>query len=285
MDTNDIRNRLKEIVNKAPELPPEIKQHAVYVERNGRREYLNAYIPFIGEKYGQKARILFYCTAQALSTRNMKYLEEYINDPDKAIDRLQLRKAGTLDIDVGPVGGGVLPALAGLLLYTKCKLQLEDLADILQYISVTNFYKYSLWKTNRNDLNPDDLEEKLRVVYDGFIFDNFIKHEISILKPDYIFICGKRGTHRYDLIDQWLKEQKLPIKLWPINDPAFLLHGGKVQKREKAVPLDDEEAEKLIELYCKYIKDKAVYRQFAGRINPIKDYLRFYYQSYLMTVL
>jgi len=283
-NVNMLKNKLKEIVKKASDLPPEIKQHAVYVKDGAQRAYLDAYIPFVGEKYGQAAKILFYCTAQSLSRRNVKYLEEYTNDSDKAIDRLQLRKVGTLDIDVGPVAGGVLPALAGLLLHMKNKLWLEDLTNVLQHISVTNFYKYSLWNSNKNDLNPDVLEEKLRVAYDDFIFDNFIKHEISILKPDYIFICGKRGTYRYDLISKWLKQEKLSVKSWLITDPAFLLHGGKVQNDEEEVLLDNRKAEELIELYCKYIKEKTdskdphFYTQYGSRVNQIKNYLRFYYR-------
>lgn len=276
----ELRRQCIEIVRSAPKLPLEIKQHAVYDEKNEQRIYLNGYIPFIGEKYGQTTKILFYYTAQSLSKGNIKYLKEYASNPEKAIDRLQLRKTGTLDI--GPVGGGVLPALAGLLLYKKDKLRLENLPDVLQYISATNFYKYSLWDSNKNDLNPDDLEGKLRVIYDGFMFDNFIKHEISILKPDYIFICGKRGTYRYDLVSKWLKQQELSIKAWLINDPAYFLRGDKVQKGKKEIPLDDERAEELIELYCKYImdrtdsKDPRFYTQYGGRINRIKDCLRFY---------
>jgi hypothetical protein len=278
-----LKNELREIVKKAPDLPPEIKQYAVYVKSQGQKIYLNAYIPFIGEKYGQVTRVLFYCTAQALSKRNTKYLEEYTNDTDKAIDRLRLRKADTLDIDVGPVGGGVLPALAGLLLYAKDKLWLEYLPDILQRISVTNFYKYSLWNSKKNDLNPDDLEDKSKMLYDDFIFDNFIKQEISILKPDYIFICGKRGTHRFDLVAHWLKQQELAVKPHLINDPASLLHGGKVRE----TPLKDEKVEELIGIYCSYIREKSrakdphFYTQYGGRINQIKNYLRFYYQAIL----
>lgn len=278
-----MKNKLKGIVKKAPDLPPEIKQHAVYVENNGQKIYLNGYIPFVGNQYGQATKMLFYCTAQSLSKRNIRYLKEYADNPDKAIDRLQLRKADTLDIDVGPINGGVLPALAGLLLYMKDKLWLKDLPDTLQYISATNFYKYSLWNSKQNDLNPDDLEERLRVKHDDFNFDNFIKHEISALKPDYIFICGKRGTHRYDLVSKWLRQQELKTKLWLINDPASLLHGSRIQKREKETPLEDERAEKLIDLYCKYIKDKTdskdphFYTQYGGRIEQIKNYLRFYY--------
>ena len=280
-----LRNELKNVVKQASDLPQEIKQHAVYMEENGRRTYLGAYIPFIGEKYGQATKILFFCTAQALSQRNIKYLKEYANDTDKAIDRLQLREPDTVDIDVGPVGGGVLPALAGLILYARNKLWLEDLADVLQYISVTNFYKYSLWDSNKNDLNPDKLEKNLKVTYDNFMFNNFIKDEISTLKPDYIFVCGKAGTHRYDLISKWLRQQKLQTGSQLINDPAHLLHGGGVQKDDEERPLDDEKAEKLLGLYCKYVKDKTdakdphFYTQYGGRIDKIKDYLRFYYRT------
>lgn len=165
-------------------------------------------------------------------------------------------------------------------MYAKDKIWLEDLADVLQHISVTNFYKYSLWDSKKKDLNPDNLKEGLKL-YDRFMFENFVKHEITVLRPDYIFICGKRETNRYNLIAQWLKQQASPIKLCPIKDPAYLLHGGRVM----SAPLSDKKAEKLIEIYCNYIKSKAdakdphFYTQYGGRINQIKNYLRFYYQK------
>lgn len=88
-----LKNKLRGIVKNAPDLPPEIKQHAVYyTENDGRKVYLNAYIPLIGEKYGEATKILFYCTAQALSKRNKDYLREYATDLEKAIDRLRLEK-------------------------------------------------------------------------------------------------------------------------------------------------------------------------------------------------
>ena len=273
-----LKEELRAVVKQAPDLPADIKKHVVYVADRGEKIYLNAYIPFIGERYGRSKKILFYCVAQALSKGNDKYLKEYAKVPDGAIDRLELREPNTLNIDVGPIAGGILPALAGVLLYMRAGLRLETLSDVLQHLAVTNYYKYSLWTAQGTDLNPDDLDGRLKMAYDEFCFENFIKREIAILKPDYIFVCGKRGTYRYDLIDRWIQKGQLHIELQLINDPAYLLHGGKVGSDTGAI--QDKEIKELIDRYCQRIKEEAVYRQFAGRLSQIRSYLSFYQSTF-----
>ncbi|MBU4312671.1 MAG: hypothetical protein KJ706_08140 [Candidatus Omnitrophica bacterium] len=273
----NLHNQCLEVIKNASDIPSEIKQYCVHEEKDGKSIYLDAYIPFIGNRYGQAAKALFYCTAQNLSDRNAIVRKEYADNPELAIKRLCLKKPGTLHIDVGPISGGVLPALAGLVLYLENNLFEEDLTNVLEYIAVTNFYKFSLWNTERKDLNPDRLEESLRDRYDRFMLENYIKHEIEILKPDYIFIFGKT---RHMLLKKYLEEKNPLIKLFRINDTAWLLRGGGWKKEPSVL---DNKVNMLIESYCRYIrtrsemKDPHFYAAYGKRVKQIESYLRHYY--------
>jgi hypothetical protein len=271
-----LRFKLKDAVRTASALPKELKNYCVYEEIADKRIYLSAYIPFIGERYGQATKILFYGTAQNLAHKGSADIrKEYAEDPDRGRERLKLRKPRTLDIDVGPVAGGVLPALAGLALNLKDGLCKEDLAEVLQYTAVTNYYKHSLWDSEKRDLHPDMLPEPLKKLYREYMLENFIKKEIEILSPDWIFAFGE---YPYKSIERLISQGKTKTRLLQIDDPAYILQGGG-KKYVRAAIIPDEKAERLIDSYCEYIKEKATYRQYSGKVKQIKDYLIYYLEK------
>jgi len=269
-----IKETCKTIVKNAPALPEELKESCACEEINGQRHYIGAYIPFVGEQYGKATKILFLCTAQNLAGKNNGVRRGYVDNPEKALNRMELSVPDTVYLDCGPVAGGILPALAGAVLLMKNNLCEESLAKALQYTAVTNFYKFSLWR-NEQDLNPEKLPAAKRKEYCNFMFDHYVKLEIGALNPDYIFTFG---TYRYDTLKQYIDKEKLSIKLFRIIDPAYFFHGGRL----KPQPSLRDDLEKLIDGYCRYIKqrgevnDPHFYLQYCGKTETIRQYLRTY---------
>lgn len=280
----EIKKRCVRIIKNASGLPNELKDYCVYDKKEkGQKLYLKAYIPFIGDKYGQVAKILFYCTAQNLAG-NRNVLKRYISDDAMAIHRLYYRRGnGLLWVDVGPVAGGVLPALAGILLLLLDNKRIEDLEGCVQYVAFTNFYKFSLQTKELKDLNPNNLDIKLKEAYDNFMLENYIKHEVKALSPDYIF-CFK--SH-YKTLKDYLEKNKLNARLFLINDPAWLLRGARGIKRweEKITKTEktsvDRQVEGLIDSYCKYIRKKEPHPNpyYQKKTEQIRIYLKYYYYA------
>ena len=270
----EIKDTCKTIVKNAPALPEELKESCVYEEINGERRYIGGHIPFVGEQYGKATKILFLCTAQDLAGQGNILRRDYAYNPEKALNRLELTVPNTVYLDCGSVAGGILPALAGAVLLMKNNLYEESLAKVLQYTAVTNFYKFSLWR-NGQDLNPEKLPAAKRKKYCNFMFDHYVRLEIGTLNPEYIFTFG---TYRYEMLEQYIDKEKLPIKLFRIIDPAYFFHGGRLKPQP---PLRDD-LEKLIDVYCRYIKQRAqvndpyFYLQYCGKTETIRQYLRMY---------
>lgn len=278
----EIKKRCVGIIKNAPELIDELKNYCVYEEKEiGQRVYLKAYIPFIGNKYGKVAKILFFCTAQNLAG-NRNVLKKYASDDAMAIHRLYYRRGnGLLWVDVGPVAGGVLPALVGILLLLLDNKRIEDLEECVQYMAFTNFYKFSLQTKELKDLNPNNLDIRLKETYDNFMLEKYIKYEIEALSPDYIF-CFKPF---YEILKDYLEKNKLNIRLFLINDPAWLLRGArgikrweeKISKTEKTDM--DHQIEGLIDSYCEYIRKKDPHPNpyYQKKTKQIRIYLKYYY--------
>jgi len=263
------------IIKNAPDLPSKIKELCVYEEVNGKKVYPGAYVPFIGQKYGQQARILFYGMAQNLGKVNTKYRKEYAENPQLATERLFIREADTINIDMGPIASGVIPALTGLCLFSKGKTKIEDLAEVLQCMSATNFYKFSLWKENQNDLHPEMVASPEKEEYTDLMLDEYVSKEIKLLQPDYIFAFR---NYPYEYISRYVKDNNLPIKVFKLNDTAWMLRIGEegMPKDWKGESLLDKELEELLDSYCEYIREKAPYTQYRVRTDVVKIYLRHY---------
>ena len=97
----------------------------------GARCYFPPYVPFVGEKY-DTYRILIYAKAQNLAG-NPDVRERYFRLGGQAVYRLCETNADATptyaDLDIGPVCCGVLPAVAGVLLYASEGHRIESLAD------------------------------------------------------------------------------------------------------------------------------------------------------------
>jgi|GEM_PF-4000760 len=275
----EIKKRCVRVIKNVPGLPNELKGYCVYDKKEkGQKLYLKAYIPFIGDRYGQAVKILFYCTAQNLAG-NKDALEGYCINEDAAIYRLYDRKGnGPLFVDVGPVAGGVIPALTGVTLILNNK-KIENLEECMEYIAFTNFYKFSLWTRGHKDLNPNNLDIAIKEKYDNFMLENYIRHEIEALKPDYVFCF--RGS--YGILKDFFEKNKINIKIVWVNDPAWILRGARgIDKWAEAIAgiskTDfDRQAERLIDSYCEYISKKAPYPKYQKKAGQIGVYLKHYY--------
>ena len=131
-------------------------------------QFFPPYIPFVGKNY-EGYRILIYATAQNIpfSLNELSLRELYSKNFDKLVERLYYscpgfeRKYPENDLDfseiaIAPYQGGVLPALAGVLIYSISQEKYSTFNEVQDHVAVSNYYKFSLHK--KIDINPNHLE-------------------------------------------------------------------------------------------------------------------------------
>ncbi len=252
------------------------------------------YLPYVGGRY-EEHRVLFYSTAQNLAGPKEKLLvNAYGKYPEQAMNRLEYKWRGDKpeksgkDIyefcEVGPVAGGVIPALASVFLKAKYNICIGDADQAMSYLSFGNFYKLSLFKMSpdqvRADLNPRDMGEADRQKYTKLMFDNYIKMELDVLKPKTV-ICFKGQC--CDELKKALIEKKIaPFELLEINDTAWILRGARCLRKggswyQEEIPDDFKEL-------LSTLTEKSRFRHgYLGREDAIRVYLNHYYHQFLHT--
>ena len=185
------------------------------------------YIPFVG-RYYEKYKILLYATAQSINPNKDKNLvKQYSCNFDKLVERLYyspnfenkyLENASFdfSEVAIHPYQTGVLPALAGVFVYTMYKQKIADFNEIQDQIAVSNYYKFSLY--DKRDINPNMLHKLVSPLEYFELNDNLVARELEVLKPSYVITFG--GRHVQNLIE------KKMFKVEVINDPAWILRGG-----------------------------------------------------------
>jgi hypothetical protein len=183
------------------------------------------YVPIVGKNY-DTYNILSYSTAQ-----NIKF-DDYQKGLQKNYSRLSERLLNTKttypssfeDIDVNPYRYGILPALLGVFIYAKFGKKIECLNEIIDYVAVTNYYKFSFNK-GKKDINPESMLLKYvkKNIVENFWGENdkLVKEEIDILSPKYIIVFKGR---------KYTKLRKMPNnserEIFEVNDPSWILRGG-----------------------------------------------------------
>jgi hypothetical protein len=145
--------------------------------------YLGPYIPYIGKFYfATKPRILMYAMAQNLHKATHLF-SGLLNDPKRSLYR---QYQGT-KVCVHPYDEGHLKIIAALALasFPNTKYSINDNIDDL--ICITNFVKFSFYKTKAIgksfDANPP------KNIYDT-MWQLYCKYDVQILEPDLIIAVG-----------------------------------------------------------------------------------------------
>ena len=235
------------------------------------------YIPLVGKSY-EKFKNLIYATAQ-----NMAYddnvTKRYSNHFDKLVERLYYSEnfdrkyphdsLPYKEVDIAPYSQGVLPALAGIFIYTVCQEVLTNFDKIQDHIAVSNYYKFSLHVYGKkNDINPKNLGDAKD--YWG-LNDGLVSCELDVLKPNYVLAF--HGRHER-VLKNLAKEKDFKLKI--INDPAWILkgHGGCLKPQGSWGSKTSEIRDKvtIIEGYLKKLGNR-----YQGKKKAVKIYLLKYY--------
>lgn len=192
------------------------------------------YIPLVGKSY-EKFKILIYATAQNMA-HNRDVAKRYSDHFDKLVERLYYSKnferkyphnhLSFNEVDIEPYNQGVLPALAGIFIYTVCHKVLTNFDSIQDHIAVSNYYKFSLHALHgKNDINPVQRSKQFDDLIDANDYwklnDELVLRELDVLKPDYVLAF--HGRHERVLKDV-AREKDFKLKI--INDPAWILRGA-----------------------------------------------------------
>lgn len=163
-----------------------------YVFRNGRTVFMPAYVPYVGHSYFEhRPRILCYAINQNLSKHrgwSNAWMQEWATASGCAIDRLNHAAERRRALPVKPYAEGFIPLTALLWILANATCGGERLPDIIDtVISVTNFVKFSKSDSASSSDIPDSWWRECG--------SRYVRHEISILKPDVIITFGGK-THR-----------------------------------------------------------------------------------------
>lgn len=255
--------------------------------KNKDGKFFPPYIPLIGKNY-QKFKILIYGTAQNMGIDH-DVATRYSNHFDKLVERLYYSKKfdqkypdynlSYEEVDIGPYNQGVLPALAGIFIYTVCHEALTSFDNIQDHIAVSNYYKFSLH--GKKDINPVQRSIQRSKQFDDLIDandywklnDGLVLRELDVLKPDYVLAF--HGRHERVLKDV-AREKDFKLKI--INDPAWILRGawGYLKPQgswgSKTSEIQDKELLSLIKSYLKNLGN-----HYQGKKEAVKIYLLEYY--------
>jgi len=233
------------------------------------------YIPFVGRYYA-KYKILLYATAQSINPDKDKMLvKQYSCNFDKLVERLyyspdferkylQDTSFDFSDIAIHPYQAGVLPALAGVFIYTMLNQKIDSLSEIQEHIAVSNYYKFSLHK--KRDINPHNLESPDKY---WELNDELVLKELKVLEPSYLIAF--QGRHV-----QFLEKQGFKVTI--INDPAWILRGGggclKPQGSwgRRLSEIKDQEVVQLVDGYLSNLRDL-----YQRKKEAVKTYLLKYH--------
>jgi len=241
------------------------------------------YIPFVGKNY-QKFKILVYATAQNIGFDDL-FRDSYQQNISKLTERLYYfdnfkkkypdSKMSYQDIPIGPYETGVLAALLGVFIYTKFDKKIENLDEINDWISISNYYKFSLNK-GKKDINPESIKDYIKdneqIENYWAVNDNLVKQEIDTLCPEFILSFNGRKLEELNNIP------KNKFKVIEINDPSWIVQGGSgcLSKNgswwEKAQKCKENEIKELIDNYLNFITG-----DYKGKKERVGIYLLKYY--------
>jgi len=170
------------------------------------------YVPYIGDKY-VSYKILIYGMAQNIDTPWEKLSKK--TRIEKVRQMYDVRSYE--EIAIAPYK--IMLSVAGIYLFAKYGKYIEMFEDIHKYISVSNYYKFSLNVRNKKKyINPDKKLWSYRDPNNYWsINDNLSKEEISCLDPNVIITFN--GRHNKVI-------RNYGYKLIKINDPSWILRGG-----------------------------------------------------------
>lgn len=223
------------------------------------------YIPHIGKDYSEH-KIMMYGMAQNIN----KPWDELIN-MSKTEKVRQMYDAKTHNhIWIAPYR--IMLSIAGMYLYAKHNISLMSLGEVHNYVSATNYYKFS-FNAGGKDINPErDLHKYLSSEnYRAYttVSDVLAMSEIKLLKPK--LVISFKGRHIQEI-------RKAGYETITINDPSWILQGHSgVLKKEGSwyKKIDDSIAQQLVNSYIDQLDN-----QYAGKKEAVKIYLLKYYDDW-----
>lgn len=232
------------------------------------------YIPLVGKSY-EKFKILIYATAQNMAV-NDNVTKRYSNHFGKLVERLYYSEnfdrkypndpLSYKEVDIGPYSQGILPALAGIFIYTVCHEVLTNFDNIQDHIAISNYYKFSL-HNEKNDINPQKLGDA-KDYWD--INDELVLRELDVLKPDYVLAF--HGRHER-VLKNLAKEKKFKLEI--INDPAWILKGHSGCLKPQGWGSKTSEIRDKVTIIEDYLKNLG--NRYQGKKEAVEIYLLKYY--------
>jgi len=230
-----------------------------------KEEVFPPYIPHIGKDY-PKYKIMMYGMAQNIN----KPWDELINmsKPEKV---RQMYDAPTHnDVWIAPYR--IMLSIAGVYLYAKHNLVMMTLEEVHNYVSATNYYKFS-FNDSGKDINPErDLHKYLSPEnYKTYTTtsDALVMSELKLLNPS--LVISFRGRHTKEI-------KKAGFDLITINDPSWILQGGSGVLKNTGKwhrKIEDSTAQQLVNSYVDQLDS-----QYAGKKEAVKIYLLKYYDDW-----
>lgn len=264
----------------------EFEKDMVYYEKpNGEKHYFEPYIPFIGDNYDEY-RILVYASAQNLAD-HPTIRSNYYKMDENSVYRLYPQNPNQAfsfkNIEIAPVQCGVFPALIGVFLYATYGVAFSDLEEIVSMTAMTNFHKYSLWKTNIQDINttkqenldPKKMDSASARNYSEKMINAYVEQEINFLQPKTII--SFRGQYERRFKEILPSDCRYEI----VNDTAWILYGGsgKLTKDGEwgyVLKYNNEILDALIDNYCKQIIETN-WGRYPSKKEAIRIYLKWYF--------
>jgi hypothetical protein len=193
--------RLVNNVKRQNFLPTE--KPAVRVCVDSKMTVLPAYIPYIGPEYFQyRPRVLCYAINQNLS-KHARWTDDWITgwgrNPDVAVDRLNFAVQAGKALPIKPYAEGFIPLAAGLFFWIHAHRSGSQLPTVIdRAIAVTNFVKFSTAADASSSSIPDSWWSECARRY--------VRHEIMVLRPNYVLAFGKRTETELRRILEGIRE-------------------------------------------------------------------------------
>ena len=162
---------------------------SAHASLDGRKVYLPAYIPYIGQSYFEyRPRILCYAINQNLSP-HVPWTKEWVacwaTDVEYAQDRLNRAVHENRPIPIRPYAEGFIPLVALSAISQWMQIHRGSLPQTVDdVVAVTNFVKFSTAKDASSSSIPNIWWRECGSLY--------VDHEIRILRPDIILGFGKK---------------------------------------------------------------------------------------------